>query len=66
MNLSALNTFSAYVIPVAVISIVVFGLIRRVPVFDTFLSGAKEGFSSAVSILHVFISSIPYNIRFVN
>ena len=58
MNQSALNTFSAYVIPVAVISIVVFGLIRRVPVFDTFLSGAKEGFSSAVSILPSLVGLI--------
>lgn len=28
-----------------------FGLMRGVPLFDTFLKGAKEGFSSAVSIL---------------
>ena len=43
MSWMNLNMFSAYVIPVAVIAIVVFGFVRRVPVFDTFLSGAKEG-----------------------
>ena len=51
MNGLNLNQFSAYVIPVAVIAIVVFGMVRRVPVFDTFLSGAKEGLSASFSIL---------------
>lgn len=58
MNLSALNTFSVYVVPVAVIAIVTFGLVRRVPVFDTFLSGAKEGFSSSISILPSLVGLI--------
>jgi spore maturation protein B len=40
-----------FVVPAAVFVIVVFGLIRGVPVFDAFLSGAKEGLGSAVSIL---------------
>ncbi|MCI9576436.1 MAG: spore maturation protein [Clostridiales bacterium] len=53
-----LNAFSAYVIPVAVIAIVVFGLVRRVPVFDTFLSGAKEGLSSSLSILPSLVGLI--------
>ncbi|HCR44600.1 MAG TPA: spore maturation protein, partial [Ruminococcaceae bacterium] len=40
-----------FAVPAAVFVIVVFGLIRGVPVFDAFLSGAKEGLGSAVSIL---------------
>lgn len=40
-----------YVVPAAVLLIVLFGLVRHVPLFDTFVAGAKEGFSSAVSIL---------------
>ncbi len=46
-----MDKLGVYVIPAAVLLIVVFGLIRRVPVFDTFLVGAKEGFSSTISIL---------------
>ena len=42
MSWMNLNMFSAYVIPVAVIAIVVFGFVRRVPVFDTFLSEPKK------------------------
>ena len=46
-----LTAFSAYIIPTAVVLILVFGAVKRVPVFDTFLAGAKEGIRSAVSIL---------------
>ena len=58
MSWMNLNMFSAYVIPVAVIAIVVFGFVRRVPVFDTFLSGAKEGLSSSLSILPSLVGLI--------
>lgn len=46
-----MDKLGVYAIPVVVFLIVVFGLMRGVPVFDTFVAGAKEGFSSAISIL---------------
>ena len=46
-----MDKLGAFVIPVAVFLIVAFGLSQRVPIFDTFLSGAKEGISSTISIL---------------
>lgn len=46
-----MDKLGVYAIPVTVVVIILFGLIRRVPIFDTFISGAKEGFSSAVSII---------------
>jgi len=45
------DKLGAYAVPVSVFLIVMFGLMRGVPLFDTFIIGAKEGFSSAVSIL---------------
>lgn len=48
---SSLTTFTAYIIPTAVVAILVFGAVKKVPVFDTFLVGAKEGLRSSVSIL---------------
>jgi len=45
------DKLGVYAIPVTVLIIIVFGLFRGVPLFDTFVSGAKEGFSSAISIL---------------
>nr|WP_319488629.1 nucleoside recognition domain-containing protein [uncultured Caproiciproducens sp.] len=46
-----MDKLGVYAIPAVVFLIVVFGLMRGVPVFDTFVTGAKEGFSSAISIL---------------
>lgn len=46
-----MDKLGVYAIPATVLIIIVFGLFRRVPLFDTFVAGAKEGFSSAISIL---------------
>jgi Uncharacterized membrane protein len=45
------DKLGVYAIPVVVFLIVIFGLMRGVPLFDTFVAGAKEGFSSSISIL---------------
>lgn len=46
-----MDKLGVYAIPVTVFLIIVFGLVRHVPLFDTFLTGAKEGLSSVVSIM---------------
>ncbi len=46
-----MEQFSVYVIPVVVCLILAFGIFKRVPLFETFIAGAKEGFSSSLSIL---------------
>ncbi len=46
-----MDKLGVYAIPVVVFLIVIFGLMRGVPLFDTFVAGAKEGFSSSISIL---------------
>lgn len=46
-----MDRLGVYAIPATVFLIVVFGLIRHVPIFDTFLAGAKEGLSSTFAIL---------------
>ncbi|MGX8709359.1 spore maturation protein [Caproiciproducens sp. R1] len=46
-----MDKLGVYAIPVVVFLIVLFGLMRGVPLFDTFVAGAKEGFSSSISIL---------------
>ena len=46
-----LTTFTSYIIPSVIILILLFGIVRKVSVFDTFLEGAKEGLHSSVSIL---------------
>jgi len=49
---------SAWFVPVAVASVLLFGLIRRVPVFSEFVAGAKEGAKNSVEILPSLIGLI--------
>lgn len=46
------------VMPAIVLCIVLFGFLRKVPVFDTFVSGAKEGLTSTISIVPSLIALI--------
>lgn len=39
-----------YIIPAIILVIIIFGFLRKVPVFDAFVQGAKEGLSSTYSI----------------
>ncbi len=42
---------SIFAVPFMIGGIIVFGLIKRVKVYDCFLEGAKDGLSSAINIL---------------
>lgn len=50
--------FGSYAVPVVIACIVLFGFFRKVPVFDTFITGAKEGLQSSVSILPTLVGLI--------
>ena len=50
--------FGAWAVPVVITAIVLFGFLRKVPVFDTFVAGAKEGLHTTVSILPTLIGLI--------
>lgn len=45
-----MDKLSSYILPTVILFIIIFGFIKKVPLFDTFLSGAKEGLSSTFSI----------------
>ena len=47
-----------FAMPVCVCGIILFGLLRRVPVFSAFTSGAKEGFQSALEILPTLVGLV--------
>lgn len=50
-----MDKLGTWILPAAVVVIVLFGTIRRVPVFDAFLDGAKEGLRSSISILPTLV-----------
>lgn len=53
-----MNNFSVYIIPSVVTLVIVFGMLRKVPIFENFLIGAKEGLMSTVSIAPSIIGLI--------
>lgn len=46
-----INGISLYAIPFFLVAIPVYGMIKKVKVYEVFTDGAKEGFNTAVSII---------------
>ena len=53
-----MNNFGFYAIPVVIAIIIIFGLAKKVRIFDTFLQGAGEGINSTFSIAPSLIGLI--------
>ncbi len=54
-----MRDISSYLVPALVAATVLFGLIRRVPVYDAFVRGAKRGLASARDILPFLVAMLP-------
>ena len=53
-----MDSIGFYIIPVVLASVIIVGFLKKVPVFDTFLSGASEGINSTFSIAPSLIGLI--------
>lgn len=53
-----MNEFGFYIIPSIVLIIIIFGFIKKVNLFDTFILGASEGFKSAISLVPSLVGLI--------
>ncbi len=51
MLVNALNTISQWAIPFLLLSIPLYGFIKKVPVYEKFVEGAEEGFHTAIRII---------------
>ena len=51
-----LNFVSYLVLPLLIVGFPVYGLIKKVPVYEEFVEGAKEGFSVAVMIMPYLVA----------
>ncbi|MGG1313512.1 MULTISPECIES: spore maturation protein [Cohnella] len=49
--LSFLHALSAWAIPMLVVAIPLYAAFRKVPVYETFVDGAKDGFQTAIGII---------------
>jgi len=54
MNLLA--TVSTWALPMTLAAILIAGIARRVPVYDSFVLGAKEGFGTSISLIPQLIA----------
>jgi spore maturation protein SpmB len=50
------KALSPWVMPCLMVGFLVFGLLRKVPVYETFVEGAKEGFQVAVRIIPYLVA----------
>lgn len=47
-----------YVIPTLIFLIIFYAILKNVPIFDEFLSGAEEGFQSTISLIPTLIALV--------
>ena len=52
------DVISLWALPVIIIGILTFGLIKKVPVYEVFTQGAKDGFKVAVKIIPYLVAII--------
>ena len=53
---NVLDLISVFVIPAIVVGFPLYGLYKKVPVYEVFVDGAKEGFSTAVRIMPYLVA----------
>ena len=53
-----LNTISLWILPVIILTILTVGLIKKVPVYEVFTEGAKDGFKVSINIIPYLVAII--------
>src|ERR1051326_7941565 len=53
---NVINLVSYFIIPLMLVGFPVYGLYKRVPVYESFVGGAKEGFQVAVRIIPYLVA----------
>ena len=53
---NAVNLLSYFVLPLILVGFPLYGLYRRVPVYESFVEGAREGFQVAVRIIPYLVA----------
>src|SRR5438874_1137150 len=51
-----LELFAIFILPALIVGLPIYGLFRRVPVYEKFVEGAKDGFSTAVRIIPYLVA----------
>lgn len=49
---------SLYILPIMILTILILGMLKKVPVYEEFVEGAKDGFKVSVSIIPYLVAII--------
>lgn len=55
---TAVDVISAWIIPAIILIVLIWGFIKKVPVYETFIDGAKDGLKVSVDIVPYLIAII--------
>ena len=55
---SVLNTISTWILPFIILTILTIGIIKKVPIYETFTEGAKDGFKVSINIIPYLVAII--------
>lgn len=58
MFVKVMQAISTYAIPFIIVGFVVFGMAKKVKVYESFTEGAKEGFTTAVRIIPFLVAML--------
>lgn len=58
MFIKIMEAFSLYAIPVILLGIPAYGMIKKVKVYEAFTDGAKEGFTNAIRIIPFLVAML--------
>jgi spore maturation protein B len=56
--LALLDTVSRWAIPFLLLAVPIYGFLKRLPVYETFVEGAEEGFYTAVKIIPFLVGML--------
>lgn len=53
-----INTISLYLLPILIITILTIALVKKVPIYEEFTEGAKDGFTVSIKIIPYLVAII--------
>ncbi|MFD2617678.1 spore maturation protein [Terrilactibacillus laevilacticus] len=56
--MAIITALSIWIIPILIGTILVYGTYKRIPTYETFVDGGKEGFSMAISIIPYLVGML--------
>ncbi len=53
-----MQIISKFAIPFMIVGIIFYGIVKNIPIYESFIEGAKDGFSTAIRIIPSFVAML--------